>query len=67
LRDDARRYVKGLKNSGVETTYVEYEHAPHAFLNFPGALSVAWRAIQDIADDVTASLSHALRDPARAE
>src|SRR6266536_4253833 len=67
LRDDARRYVKGLRDSGVETTYVEYEQAPHAFLNFPGALSVAWRAIEDIADDVTASLCHALRDPARAE
>ena len=30
-----------LQESGVGSTYLEYENTPHAFLNFPGALSVA--------------------------
>jgi len=50
LRDDARRYAQRLEASGVASSYLEYEHTPHAFLNFPGALSAAWTAMQDIAD-----------------
>ena len=49
VRDDARRYARRLQESGCDVSYVEYEDAPHAFLNFPGALSVAWRAMDDIA------------------
>lgn len=56
LRDDARRYAQQLRDHGVEVSYLEYGSTPHAFLNFPGALSVAWRAMQDIADDLAASL-----------
>ena len=57
VRDDARRYAKRLQDSGVATAYLEYDSTPHAFLNFPGALSAAWRAMQDIADDLTGFLS----------
>jgi acetyl esterase len=57
LRDDARRYAQRLQESGVASTYLEYENSPHAFLNFPGALSVAWRAMQDIADDLATVVS----------
>lgn len=52
LRDDARRYARRLEEGGVAASYLEYEDTPHAFLNFPGALSAAWRAMQDIADDL---------------
>jgi acetyl esterase len=57
VRDDARRYAQRLQESGVGSTYLEYENTPHAFLNFPGALSVAWRAMQDIADDLATVLT----------
>ena len=53
LRDDARRYAQRLLDEGVQATYLEYDQTPHAFLNFPGALSAAWQAIQDIADHLT--------------
>lgn len=56
LRDDARRYASRLKQDGVDVTYLEYENSPHAFLNFPGALSVAWTAMDAIAGYLTASL-----------
>jgi acetyl esterase len=56
IRDDARRYARRLEDDGVATSYLEYDHTPHAFLNFPGALSAAWRAMQDIADDLTGFL-----------
>ncbi|HET6749594.1 MAG TPA: hypothetical protein VFL71_10055 [Actinomycetes bacterium] len=29
------------------------DHTPHAFLNFLGAVSAAWWAMQDIAGDLT--------------
>lgn len=57
LRDDARRYASRLEDSGVDASYLEYEDTPHAFLNFPGALSAAWRAMQDIADDLNGFFS----------
>lgn len=57
LRDDARRYARRLTDHGVATVYLEYDNTPHAFLNFPGALSVAWTAMQDIADDLASFLS----------
>jgi acetyl esterase len=56
LRDDARRYAQRLEDDGVAVSYLEYDHTPHAFLNFPGALTAAWRAVQDIADDLTGFL-----------
>jgi acetyl esterase len=59
VRDDARRYARRLESSGVASSYLEYADTPHAFLNFPGALSVAWRAMQDIADDLSEALSPA--------
>jgi acetyl esterase len=59
VRDDARRYARRLESSGVASSYLEYAGTPHAFLNFPGALSVAWRAMQDIADDLSEALSAA--------
>jgi acetyl esterase len=58
LRDDARRYAERLEGSGVDAVYLEYADTPHAFLNFPGVLSAAWQAMQDIADDLAESLSH---------
>jgi acetyl esterase len=57
LRDDARRYAARLLEAGVEVSYVEYADAPHAFLNFPGTLSVAWDAITEIALDLRRALS----------
>jgi len=45
-----------------DTSYLGYRDTPHAFLNFPGALSAAWRAMQDIADDLTTSLSLSRQD-----
>ncbi len=57
LRDDARRYARRLQDSGVDASYFEYDDTPHAFLNFPGALSAAWRAMQDVADDLTGFLA----------
>jgi acetyl esterase len=59
VRDDARRYAQRLESSGVARSYLEYAGTPHAFFNFPGALSVAWRAMQDIADDLSEALSPA--------
>jgi acetyl esterase len=56
LRDDARRYASRLREDGVDASYLEYESSPHAFLNFPGALSVAWTAMDDIAGYLTGSL-----------
>lgn len=56
LRDDARRWAERLNADAVEATYLEYANTPHAFMNFPGALSVASRALQDIADDLTSFL-----------
>jgi acetyl esterase len=53
VRDDARRYAARL---GDTASYVEYADAPHAFLNFPGAQPVAWRALDDIADYVGRSI-----------
>jgi acetyl esterase len=53
LRDDARRYASRLSDDGVDASYLEYESSPHAFLNFPGALSVAWTAMDDIARYLT--------------
>ena len=50
LRADASRYAERLDRSGVDATYLEYADTPHAFLNFPGVLSAAWQALQDIAD-----------------
>jgi acetyl esterase len=55
--DDARRYAQRLRDAGVAVSYLEYGDTPHAFLNFPGVLSAAWTAMQDIADDLTAFLS----------
>jgi acetyl esterase len=57
LVHDARRYARRLQDDGVAVAYLEYGDTPHAFLNFPGALSAAWRAMQDIADDLSAFLS----------
>jgi acetyl esterase len=54
-RDDARRYAQRLYEAGVSVSYIEYEDTPHAFLNFPGTLSVAWTAIQDIANYLAAN------------
>jgi acetyl esterase len=56
LKDDARRYASRLRDHGVAASYLEYDHTPHAFLNFPGALSAAWRAMRDIADDLAGFL-----------
>ena len=56
LRDDARRYAQRLTEDGVIVRYLEYAGTPHAFLNFPGVLSAAWRAMQDIADDLAGFL-----------
>jgi acetyl esterase len=53
LCDDARRYAQRLEDDGVAVSHLEYDHTPHAFLNFPGVLSAAWWAMQDIADDLT--------------
>jgi acetyl esterase/lipase len=61
LLNDARRYARRLEASGVDASYLQYEDTPHAFLNFPGALSAAWRAMQDIADDLNGFFS--LRAP----
>ena len=57
LRDDARRFAARLQEAGVEVSYLEYADAPHAFLNFPGALSVAWDAMTEIAHDLRRALS----------
>jgi acetyl esterase len=57
LVDDARRYARRLEDAGVPVSYLEYGDTPHAFLNFPGVLSAAWAAMQDIADDLGAFLS----------
>ncbi|WP_203992032.1 alpha/beta hydrolase [Sphaerisporangium rufum] len=48
LRDDAREYARRLREAGVAVEYVEYADTMHAFLNFPGALSAARRALDDI-------------------
>jgi acetyl esterase len=52
MRDDARRYARRLDESGCEVRYLEYAQTPHAFLNFPGVLSAAWHAIDDVAADI---------------
>jgi acetyl esterase len=57
VRDDARRYAQRLQDDDVEVEYIEYEHTPHAFLNFPGALSAARRAIEDISEELVGALS----------
>jgi acetyl esterase len=57
LVDDARRYARRLEDAGVAVSYREYADTPHAFLNFPGVLSAAWTAMQDIADDLGAVLA----------
>jgi acetyl esterase len=57
LRDDARRYARRLTDHAVDIVYLEYDNTPHAFFNFPGVLSVAWTAMQDIADDLTGFFS----------
>jgi acetyl esterase len=49
LRDDGRAYAARLRADGVATQEIEYDGAIHAFLNFPGALPYAWRAIDEIA------------------
>jgi acetyl esterase/lipase len=54
LRDDARAYAARLDAGGVPVTHVEYAGVMHAFLNFPGALSVARHAI----DVISAELTH---------
>jgi len=56
LRDDARRYATRLREDGVDASYLEYESSPHAFLNFAGALSVAWTAMDDIAGYLVGAL-----------
>jgi hypothetical protein len=35
---------RGPRCGSVDVSYVEYEDSPHCFLNYPGALSVVWRA-----------------------
>jgi acetyl esterase len=57
LRDDASRYAERLGRSGVDATYLEYADTPHAFLNFPGVLSAAWQALQDVADHLAEALT----------
>lgn len=52
LRDDARRYAARLDEADVPVTHLEYADTMHAFLNFPGVLSVAWDALDDIAADL---------------
>lgn len=49
LRDDARRYHARLDAEGTPSTLIEYPEAIHAFLNFPGLLSVARTAVNDVA------------------
>lgn len=49
LRDDARCYYQRLTDEGVDAQLVEYADTMHAFLNFPGALSAAGAAVDDIA------------------
>lgn len=49
LRDDARRYHTRLDAEGTPSTLIEYPEAIHAFLNFPGLLSVAQTAVADVA------------------
>jgi len=50
LRDDARCYHQRLTDEGVDAQLVEYADTMHAFLNFPGVLSAAGDAVDDIAD-----------------
>jgi acetyl esterase len=52
LRDDAHHYARRLGEAGVEVTLIEYAEAPHAFIQFPAALSLARLAIDDIAADL---------------
>jgi hypothetical protein len=52
-RADGQGRDEGDPEAGGDASYVECADTPHAFLNFPGALSAAWRAIGDIADDLT--------------
>ncbi|HEY3630700.1 MAG TPA: alpha/beta hydrolase [Jatrophihabitantaceae bacterium] len=49
LRDDARCYHQRLTDAGVGAQLVEYADTMHAFLNFPGVLSAAGDAVDDIA------------------
>ncbi|HKE51369.1 MAG TPA: alpha/beta hydrolase [Actinomycetes bacterium] len=69
LRDDARRYAQRLTEHDVVVHYLEYASTPHAFLSFPGVLSAAWRAMQDIADDLAGflGLGRVLAEPERVE
>ena len=55
LRDDARRYADRLRSDGVEVEYVEYAGAMHAFLSFPGRLSVALEAIEKLGEYLRSS------------
>jgi catechol 2,3-dioxygenase-like lactoylglutathione lyase family enzyme len=48
FRDDGRSYAARLEADGVRAKHVEYAGAIHAFLNFPGALPYAWKAIDEI-------------------
>lgn len=49
LRDDARCYYQRLSDAGADAQLVEYADTMHAFLNFPGVLSAAGDAVDDIA------------------
>jgi alpha/beta hydrolase fold len=55
LRDEAVRYARQLDLVGVDAKLVEYVEAPHAFLQFPAALSLARHAFDDIAADLDAA------------
>jgi len=57
LRDDGRRYAARLTSDGVSVRQIEYPGAIHAFLNFPGVLASAWRAVDDIASYLRAGLN----------
>jgi hypothetical protein len=57
LRDDGRRYAARLTSHGVAVRQIEYAGAIHAFLNFPGVLESAWRAVYDIASSLRTTLT----------
>lgn len=59
LRDDARKFAARLDEAGVPVAHLEYADTMHAFLNFPGVLSVAWDALDDIAADLRAAFAAA--------
>lgn len=57
LRDDGANYADKLREAGVATTYIEFEHLAHGYVTMTGAVPAARQAIVTTAEQISLMLA----------